>query len=195
MVLSEISHLGFVLTAWTIRAAMICLALVLLMRLRRSDLETNALGDADQSAAEPAKLAYPVLASYIWLFGSLCALFHAFFAMGFYHQWSHDLAIEDTAQKTDSLLGLSFGAGIYFNYVFVVIWLLDAIWWIVNSNHYESRSSWITWMIYGYLIFIAINGAIVFETGPVRRFGIAVLILFGILLATLVRLDRSQIVK
>jgi len=189
MVFAEVGQLGVALTAWTIRAAMICLVVVLLIRLRLSNWSTDSQPDSDQTGV-PAKSAFPVLASYVWLLGSLFALLHAFAAMGFYHQWNHQLAVEDTAQKTEALLGISVGAGIYFNYVFVVVWLLDAIWWIVNSSQYESRSKWITWMIYGYLIFIAINGAIVFETGPVRWFGIAVLILFGILLASRRSLGR-----
>jgi hypothetical protein len=106
---------------------------------------------------------------------------HALAAMGFYHQWSHSLAFDETARQTQSLLGISVGVGIYFNYAFVLIWMVDALWWIGQPKSYVRRASWINWLVYGYLIFIAINGTVVFETGIVRWVSVAA----GLVLAAL----------
>lgn len=97
--------------------------------------------------------------------------------MGFVHEWSHERALEDTAQQTDELLGIRVGFGVYFNYLFVSLWLADAFWLLVFPASYFARTpNWNRW-IYGYLIFIAINGAIVFESGLIRWVSLVLLVM------------------
>ena len=106
-----------------------------------------------------------------WLIGSFLSLLHAILAMGFYHLFRHELAWDETARRTMEVIGKPIGIGIYFNYAFVLLWLADAFWWIASSKSYHSRPRWISWLIHGYLAFIAVNGAIVFESGMVRWLG------------------------
>jgi len=164
-------------TIWTIRAALICMAITFAIRLwqvgRSGSMKRDAsIEEADGSLAP--NLAMEIAKS-VWLIGSLFSLIHAIAAMGFYHQFNHQLAVEDTAQQTESLLGVRVGIGIWFNYAFVSTWLVDALWWIATPKGYERRSSWINKLVCGFLVFIAINGAIVFESGIVRWVSIGVI--------------------
>lgn len=153
------------LTIWTIRLAVICLYSVLILR--------QVLPD------EPFKTGKRLVvqvAKAIWLTGAILSVVHTLCAFGFFHHWSHVAALEDTARQTDELLGFRFGGGLYFNYVFVALWAVDSVWWIANSESYESRSRWIGFGMVGYLLFIAINGTAVFESG-ISRWGGVVLLL------------------
>jgi hypothetical protein len=173
MDLFEVENLGVVATIWTIRIALICMfgTLLLFVLQGSSTAKVSALEEKQASTAMEA-------AKHLWVLGSFFSLLHAMAAMIFYHSGSHEIAMADTARQTKALLGVSVGIGIYFNYAFVGCWLMDAMWWIARPNSYESRTKIFNWLIYGFLIFIAINGAIVFETGIIRWvsvFGIAVL--------------------
>ncbi|MFK7767316.1 MAG: hypothetical protein AB8B55_08850 [Mariniblastus sp.] len=171
------------LTAWSIRLAMLCLVATLALRLSYSffPLDNDGL-EKEESNPPPTGAAKTIRegAKSLWLIGSFLSLFHAAAAMGFYHGWSHLIAVEDTARQTKALLGVSVGVGVYFNYVFVAVWMLDAFWWTASERVYESRPRWLHRLVYGFIIFIAINGAIVFETGWVRWAGIGCC--FGLLL-------------
>ncbi|MEM9940392.1 MAG: hypothetical protein AAF939_02305 [Planctomycetota bacterium] len=124
------------------------------------------------------------LARSSWLLGSFFSFLHASLTMGFYHRFDHNLAWEHTANQTQRMMGVSVGVGIYFNYLFVIIWMADALWWVGSPNSYLKRSKILNRIVYGYLLFIAVNGAIVFETGPTRW---ASIVGFSILLAGYLR--------
>jgi hypothetical protein len=103
-----------------------------------------------------------------------CALFwlHVAAAFHFYHRWSHHHAVEHTAAETKRLLGFEFGQGIYFSYLFMVLWAIDAAWqW--RTPLAPRRSPWTRCLVHAYLFFIAFNGTIVFEDGPVRWAAVA----------------------
>jgi hypothetical protein len=79
------------------------------------------------------------------------------------------------------MLGWEFGYGLYFNYFFLVLWTVDLVWWWGFVESYSSRAKWISLSIHGYLLFVIVNGAIVFVTGPTRWISLLVLCLVGIL--------------
>jgi hypothetical protein len=102
-----------------------------------------------------------------------CGLFlvHVVCAFQFYHHWSHAAAWRDTAEQTKALMGVAFGDGIYFSYVFMVLWVLDVAWmWLTPV---PRKTPWPRVLVHCFLFFIAFNGAIVFEGGPTRWFGLA----------------------
>ena len=84
------------------------------------------------------------------------------------HDWSHARAVEQTAIDTQATLGFSFGAGIYFNHLFALLWLVD----FVCEATCIRLPRHLHLAIHAYLVVIAINGAIVFESGPTRWFGL-----------------------
>ena len=104
----------------------------------------------------------------IWTFSWCMFLAHFVAAFHFYHGWSHAHAVADTAAKTADLMGWSFGEGIYFSYVFLVVWLWDVLWMWWDAVGYQNRGPAIRWAVHGYLFFIAINGTAVFESGATR---------------------------
>lgn len=145
---------------WSIRGALICMVLFFGIRLSR-----------DKSY----QFGFDIAKS-VWLIGSLLALLHALATMAFHHQFQHQLALVDTARQTEATIGIAVGIGIYFNYAFVLIWLVDAFWLCGFSPSYLSRPRFFDLVTYGFLAFIAFNGAVVFETGPLRWLSIAAIL-------------------
>ncbi len=108
----------------------------------------------------------------LWTAGALLFVVHVGAALHFTHRWDHQAAIRSTAEQTKELLGWAFGEGLYFSYLFVLLWLIDLVWlWCLPAAR-ERRSPWIHWLLHSYLFFIAFNGAVVFEAGVTRPAGI-----------------------
>jgi hypothetical protein len=106
--------------------------------------------------------------------GCLFFCLHVLCAFAFFHNWSHASAFEVTAKRTDEMLGIRFGEGIYFSYVFLILWILESLWHWLSVLSYAQRPRFITWSIWLYLAFIAFNGAVIFEAGITRWLGVPV---------------------
>ena len=185
----DVVMLGALLTSWTIRAALLCYALYIALAL--------ATNQRNVSRA-------------VYTVG--CGLFvaHVACAFHFYHHWSHQAAWQKTAEETQQLLGVPFGDGIYFSYSFLVLWVCDVVWlWTRGSQTKDSDSrigsphlwsarsatpvpqlacrSGMTsrWRLalHGFLLFIAVNGAIIFEAGVTRAVGVPVVLALASLAA------------
>jgi hypothetical protein len=115
-----------------------------------------------------------------WSIGAAFATYHTWTALDAFHGGSLAEAIESTARRTEGLLGLRVGAGVYVNYAFVAVWWLDAIW---RWNGRASGPRWLEIAIDLFLIGISFFGAVVFATGPIRYAG-AVAIAVWVCLAT-----------
>ncbi len=146
--------LGPLLTRWTIRLALVCYVAY--------------LGGALWPRTNPAG-PWLKIGRWIWTIGCGLFLCHVACAFGFYHGWSHIAAYEDTAKQTEQMLGVPFGGGIYFSYLFAAIWTLDVAWrWLGEG----SRPRWLAIALHAYMFFIAANGAMVFEGGVTRWGGL-----------------------
>lgn len=183
--------LGVLLTKWTIRLSLACYV--------------GYLGMCLSSGAARR----PRAARAIWTLGCILFDVHVACAFHFYHRWSHAVAWRHTAERTKELLGVAVGDGIYFSYLFLLLWLADAVWlWLpakdktvanlgpVGSPHgpaseratsvptcpYAPQTTPV-WrvMVHVFLLFVAINGAIVFEAGPTRWAGLAAVMALGCL--------------
>lgn len=162
--------LGVLLTKWTIRLALACFVAYL----------------AGWLALTTAR--WPRAARWIWTAGCGMFLIHVACAFHFYHHWSHFAAWQATAEQTEQILGIAFGNGIYFNYLFLVLWALDVAWlWRPGSHaaraalgatgvpppaHAKHQTPKWRVLVHLFLFFIAFNGAIVFEPGPTRWAGL-----------------------
>jgi hypothetical protein len=100
-------------------------------------------------------------------------LLHTACAFQFYHHWSHRAAYEATARQTAEVVGLSWGGGLYANYVFAALWAADACWWWYGPESCLARPRSLEWAVQGFLGFIAFNATVVFGTGAVRWMGLA----------------------
>jgi hypothetical protein len=138
-------------------------------------------------AAYFVALAMPVrysrAARVLWTIGVVLVWLHIAVAMFHVHHGSHAAAVEETARRTDELFGVRFGGGVYFNYVFALLWTADAAWWWLARHSYEHRPRWLALLIHGYLLFIVINGAIVFASGVTRWASMAALVVVMVLIA------------
>jgi hypothetical protein len=145
--------LAWSLMHWSIRLALVCFAARLALWL---------LGRDRLFAASRA----------VWTLG--CGLFvlHVASAFQFKHHWQHVDAFKTTAQRTEEMLGVRFGEGIYFSYLFLVLWIADVAWQWLAAEHYRRHSRTVS-LVLAYMAFIAFNGAVVFEGGPTRWVGIA----------------------
>ncbi len=141
---------------WAIRIALGLMVLVFAMEIRGRT-------STDRSTAS------------MWLVGALLSLCHSLGSLATFHQGSQSKAFEATAQQTEELLGVGFGAGLFVNYAFVTVWLIDAFFRILLPSIYNQLPKVYRYCTNGFLIFIAINGAIVFQSGWVRGMGLACL--------------------
>ena len=114
-----------------------------------------------------------------WTVGLAALLAHfvaAFSRLG----WTHAAVVAHTAAETERLLGWRFGAGVWGNYLFALLWGLEtARQWAVRRADRCHR----LWRmgLHGYLWLVAINGAIVFAAGPTRPVGAVVCLCLAIL--------------
>ena len=145
--------LGDALTRWTIRIALA--------------LAVGAL------AARMVRRTH--FARWTWTVGCLFYLAHVICAFHFFHDWSHQAAYDATARDADQLFGWNWGGGLYFNYAFTLIWVADVVWWWLAQGSYETRPRWVNAIVYGFFVFMAFNGAVVFATGATRWVSVAVL--------------------
>jgi len=108
--------------------------------------------------------------------GFVLALVHTLLAFDVFHHWSHADAVRDTAQQTQEVFGLAVGAGVYVNYLFFAVWLLDLVFW-----RRATSASALRWVVRAFYLVIIFNGAVVFAAGWRRALGAA--LIGGLMLA------------
>lgn len=153
--------LGELLTRWTIRLALLLYLAVIAGHLWWGPLR-----------ALPSKYRWWEVSRGLWTLGCVVLLLHMAAAFHYYHHWSHADAAAETLRQTRVVVGLSFAGGIYFNYALALLWVGDCLWWWWDPMGYPRRPRWITIGLHVYLLFIVVNGAVVFEAGPTRWVGL-----------------------
>src|SRR5438045_1943928 len=92
------------------------------------------------------------LARLVWTAGCLTVMAHL--ACGFqFHHWNLDEVLLDTAKRTEQVVGVAWGEGLYFNFLFVLVWLLDSGWWWTAPRSYLNRPCWLEVSIQAFLAF------------------------------------------
>ena len=112
-------------------------------------------------------------ARWCWTWGIVCFLVHLAMAFHYYHHWSHAHAFERTRQVSGT------GEGIYISYLFTWLWIGDAAWWWISPRRYAARSVWIDRVLHAFMLVIVFNGMVIFEEGPIRLAGIALVIVLA----------------
>jgi hypothetical protein len=103
----------------------------------------------------------PVWAWACFFVGCLIAIVHTVLAFAIVHHWNHADAVRDTARLTLEMYGVDFGAALYMNYVFLAVWLADAIWWAAAPPRYV-RPAAVTWSLRGFYMLYLFNALVVF---------------------------------
>ena len=96
----------------------------------------------------------------LWRCGCLFAIVHVICAFHFVHHWSHQAAVLQTIEETKAVTGMSFEYGIYFNYLFLLVWAIDCT---SGATH-----SWWTAIVHCYMLLIIVSATIIFESGSIR---------------------------
>ena len=108
----------------------------------------------------------------VWTAGAALLAIHIAIAFHTRHAWSHAAAYVTTAQQSEALTGVAAGWGLYLNYLFLLIWVVDAAWWWLKPSAYARRSRVIDGAVFGFFLFMMVNGAIVFAVTRMRWFGV-----------------------
>ncbi len=126
------------------------------------------------------RVAWLTRARILWTAGCAALWLHLGCAFQFVHHWSHPLALAATERRTFEQLGIQGGgAGIYANYAFAIVWLIDAVWWWRGLDAYALQPAPLRYLVQGYLAFIAFNATVVFGHGPVRWTGLVTSVLLA----------------
>jgi hypothetical protein len=153
---------GPLLISSTVRIALLCYAAATLINL-----------------VQPATVHRLRIVRPLWTAGAMLFVAHVAAAFHFEHHWSHAEAVQSTAFQTEQLIGVAFGQGLWFSYLFVLLWSADAAWSWIQPSAWLNRRPTITLALHAWLFFIAFNGAVIFEAGPTRPAGILVTALFA----------------
>jgi len=143
---------GELITRWTVRLALACYFIAIGLHL------------ASPRLARPARILHSL--------GCLLFLAHVIAAFDVFHHWSHTDAYLETARQTRELTGYDTGIGLWLNYLFTLLWLVDAcLWWRIAS---PSRTiTRLRIAIHAFMLFIIFNATAVFESGIIRWLGAA----------------------
>lgn len=98
---------------------------------------------------------------------------HSAAAFEVFYARSHAVATAATARQTAAMTGVDYGGGIYLNYLFLLVWVADAAWWWLRPASYEGRRPVIAAIVRGFLLFMFLNGAVVFADGWMQVLGVA----------------------
>ena len=129
---------------WTARCAVLCMLFRFVLSLRRE-------------GGIPARPECVV-----WTAGCLLFLLHVWAAFQFRHGWSHSDAYRHTAEQTAALTGWHWGGGLYLNYLFTVLWVLDvAADWRAYCIQ-QVRHRWFPTGLRWFLAFMMVNATLVF---------------------------------
>jgi len=108
----------------------------------------------------------------VWAAGAAAMTLHQLLAFALRHQWSHAAAVEETARQTAAVFGISWGGGVWFNYLLVVWWWRQALAGIPGLR-VPVAGRWETILRRGFFAMMWFNGAVVFVSGGRRLLGLA----------------------
>lgn len=151
-------------------AAVCAWTLAMVMQLRTSPEEWRTVGP------------HRVLGQFAYVASWVSLVLHVLLAFSLVHHWSHDAAFADTERQS------GFGEGIYVNYLVIVIWGIDAVWYAANTTHYGQRPRWLGGLIHVFLSFVIFNAVVIFVEPPIRWYG---MVLFGLIVLCALLRNRN----
>lgn len=157
---------GESLMRWSVRIAVACVYFRFLVRLRS--------GAAGSGAPRGIEL-------WLWAIGLLLYLCHVALAFQFVHHWSHNEAWQHTAAETAELTGVFRGDGIWANYAFSLIWVLDAGRLALAYFRRRSTSRRLDRISFVLFLFMVFNATVVF--GPALYRWLAIPAFLALLIA------------
>ena len=121
---------------------------------------------------------------WVWGAGADFFIIHAIAAFAHFYDWSHTVAVRETAAQTLEATGVDTGTGLWLNYLFGLVWCCDAaFWWIIGTPRYVGRGRWIHGLVHGFMAFMILQGTVFFGHGAVVYFGALIFLALAVLLA------------
>jgi hypothetical protein len=134
-------------------------------------------------ARRPRGLGVPWYASAL---GLTMSIVHTLLAFEVVHGWSHDDAVLNTAMQTERVFSAAVGWGVYVNYLFFAVWLVDLAWWRRDGG-IEPRSRAVVIGLQAFYLVIILNAAVVFAVGARRALGAVLVLILALAWARQVR--------
>jgi hypothetical protein len=125
-------------------------------------------------ARHPRGIGWPWHASAL---GLALSILHTVLAFDVVHGWSHEDAVLNTAIQTERVFGTAVGWGLYVNYVFFLVWLLDLVDWRRRAGGVERRPTAALLALQVFYLVIVLNAAVIFAAGSRRAAGAALVLL------------------
>ena len=114
----------------------------------------------------------------IWSAGCVMYLIHVALAFDAFHDWSHDAAVEFTAVETERMVGIRRGEGVWVNYVFSLIWIIDCARLTRAWHRGEPTVGWQDWLVHTFFAGIVFSATVVFGPPVYRWLAILVAIVW-----------------
>lgn len=140
---------GELLTIWTVRLAVACYVI-------------RYLADAGFGAG--SRRTRTRTARLFWTSGCVLYLAHVVCAFAFFHGWSHRQAYAHTAAQTKAVIGWDWGGGLYVNYLFTLLWVVDVLLWWRRGDSDGIRPRIVQRAVDLFMAFVVFNATVVF--GP-----------------------------
>ncbi len=128
--------LGDALIRWTARLFVACYV---------GRLCIDAAGRRDAASQQVAR--------WLWTVGGVLFLLHVAASFHLQHGWSHVAAFEHVRGRTLHDIGWDSGIGLYINYAFGVLWLVDlSLWWRHLDWSKRRLPYWIVQSLFAFLM-------------------------------------------
>jgi hypothetical protein len=108
-----------------------------------------------------------------WGIGWVTMLVHTAAAFHIGHGWSHAEAFRHTEETA------GVGEGIFVNYLVVLVWGVDAAWFVGFPSSYTRRPRWVGWVVHGFLAFIVFNATVIYGREFARWMGLITFTVLG----------------
>lgn len=128
------------------------------------------------AAGETGKLRASASASWpwrAWTAGAVLCAVHMVIAIGVHHEWSHEHAVRETAARSAAVYGFGWSGGLYVNYVFLILWSGESLWWGADPVSYSRRHASVTWLLRIVYAIVIVNGVVIFASTAGRVVGVA----------------------
>ena len=103
--------------------------------------------------------------------GFVVLVVHFGLAFHFRYGWSQEAAVVDTARQTAAVTGFNSGVGVFVNYGFALVWLMDLVRWRGRMNGAAVAGKW-DWFVRGVFLFMFVNAAVIFVPGAMKWVGV-----------------------
>ena len=108
-----------------------------------------------------------------WLLGLSAFAVHVWTAFDGFYSWDFSVALDETVRLTEAVTGWRSSVGLWVNFAFLAVLTADLGLRILKKGGVCKTQNRILEIL---VIFMIINGAVIFAIGPVRWFGSGLLL-------------------